>query len=301
MANQPNKPLGIFVVVLAILLSNCGTSPDRVRSDAELALSEADALLSSGNRNEAYQLYYQLSLLYPDSARIKQKLAESRTEDNSKAQNDLRGSSLSKRKAVSRSILLRILLYIPDRIADIFDTFSFGIGTGFGVGAGAWVTKAAQVDLMAGSQGQFGWFHKRQAGFQVKDELSATIGPVGASWMDGVKGAGPNRDEIESLTYLHSPRDENYQNFGDYWSTGVHALVPGLSISAEFHFFEVLDLIAGFFFFDLSNDDWATTESLDLNTEQARLLRLLEKYAGSMSEEQVRELAKMYPLRGAEK
>ncbi len=136
----------------------------------------------------------------------------------------------------THSIFHKILLYIPNRILDVFDIFRVRLRAGPGVAVGVRATKLAQVyvgsyaSLYAGLPGpRLRPFPKLPVG--VETNSGATVSVVDATVTGGL---GPDYSSTE---------------FG----FGAQLALVGFDIG--FDPYELLDFAAGLLIFDLRDDD----------------------------------------------
>lgn len=131
-----------------------------------------------------------------------------------------------------RSLTTSLLLYLPNRVFDVFDIVRAGVDVGPGVGASAQVTSAARAAYM--SRISVG------VGLQTLRHL-----PVKAA-ADAELGAGPLGGDVgPGLGWYRSPADIRLE---------VHPLVAGAHVAVEP--LEIIDLVTGLFGFDPSDDDF---------------------------------------------
>lgn len=159
------------------------------------------------------------------------------------------------------SVLRSVLLYLPNRLLDTLDVFSLGIGVPsvahvfpatFHVNAHA--TRAVQAGL-GSTHGLFVGkdFRRRLAWGMKQDEIS--IGPFTVTQLERFQGEGEASAKVGRAGVLQ-PSDEPFaKDMTDYWAVGAHAGAILLAVQADIHPVEILDVLFGFFFVDISRDD----------------------------------------------
>lgn len=155
-------------------------------------------------------------------------------------------------------IWARLLLWVPNRILDAIDTFSFDVHVGIGAGVDVHVTRAVQaVAMLRGGTAGIGWHWGRSLGVLTRTEAGLAAGPfgfnAGTMAMAGTAGA-----DSGSLTIggIHSPGDEVYaEERRDYWAAGASVTAGVVGVDVDVHLGEILDLILGIFLIDIYGDD----------------------------------------------
>ena len=130
-----------------------------------------------------------------------------------------------------RPIIVDILLYIPNRVLDLFDIPRLGVSVGPGLGVDLTATKALNVTLMAKASVGLG--------FQTFRHL-----PVEAAAYSAV-GVGP-------LEAVADPGLAWYRSDLDFRAE-LHLLLIGAHVAVEVG--EIFDFLAGILFFDPEEDD----------------------------------------------
>jgi hypothetical protein len=138
--------------------------------------------------------------------------------------------------AESHGALHRIVMYIPNRVLDVFDIVRCRVRVGPGVAVDARATKVASAfvgsyaSVYAGLPGPRNRpFPKLPIGLESRNGAQASV--VDATVTGGI---GPDYGPAEI-------------------GVGVQAVIVGLDVGVEP--LEILDLLAGFFFINLTNDD----------------------------------------------
>ena len=127
-------------------------------------------------------------------------------------------------------LLVTLLLYLPNRVIDLFDVVRFGVDVGPGIGLHLQATDALQAKAI--SSASVG------VGLQTLRHL-----PVHVGTRSGV-GAGPIEVSAEAWDWHLSPGDFRVE---------FYVLLVGAHVAVEP--FEIVDALAGFLFFDPQDDD----------------------------------------------
>ena len=129
----------------------------------------------------------------------------------------------------------RVLFYIPNRIFDVFDLVRARVRVGPGLAVGARVTKYG--DLYAGGYSTlFVGIH----GPRLEPRIPW---PIGLESRAGIEATAVADASTEGPTY-------GYGEIG----TGFQAAIVGIDVGIDAA--EILDLVLGFFFIDLTGDDF---------------------------------------------
>jgi hypothetical protein len=136
------------------------------------------------------------------------------------------------RKPKGRSIFTHILLYIPNRVVDVFDIVRAGVSVGPGIGVDLTATQYLNVSLLAKTSVGLGFQTFRHLPAEAAATTAVGIGPFKA-------------DPEAGLAWHRSPGDIRVE---------LHALLVGAHACVEP--FEIFDLIVGFLFFDPVGDDF---------------------------------------------
>lgn len=255
--------------------------PQRVAEILEQSSAAAQAHLQASQDFEAAQLLMGIEQVDPDfppaqplRARVPEDLLRRRYPS-------ALGSNVAFRPPVDRSIPIRILLYLPDRIFDLLDIVSFDMSSGLGVGAEVHLTRALQLGGQAGYGLALGWFDHRALGVQQQLITGAAVGPMATRYL--VIGGGSTAGlqlVVDEASGTDTPYLPLYQEFRDYWAVGASAsLLYGAS--ADVHPVEVADLLAGFVTVDFLHDDFATTRGLQLTGMDRQLLKRMHDVEAS--------------------
>jgi hypothetical protein len=124
-----------------------------------------------------------------------------------------------------------VVMYLPNRVVDLFDVLRFGVNLGPGVGIQAKATDPVQVTWMTRASVGVGFQSFRHVPGYAATETAAALGPAGAE-----AGLG--------LGWHQSPTDLRLE---------VHPAIAGAHVAVDP--VEILDFVLGFFTVDIREDD----------------------------------------------
>lgn len=125
-----------------------------------------------------------------------------------------------------------ILMYLPNRVFDLFDMVRFGVDVGPGIGGQAKATDAAQLQFVSRASVGAGLQGLRHLPVQASNESGAGVGPV-----DLTPTAGFN--------WFESPTDVRIF---------AHALLVGAHVAVDP--VEIADFVTGLVLIDIRDDDY---------------------------------------------
>ncbi|HKE00146.1 MAG TPA: hypothetical protein VKE69_03995 [Planctomycetota bacterium] len=132
----------------------------------------------------------------------------------------------------SRPVLWTILMYVPNRILDIFDIARFGVEVGPGIGFDLEVTEALRVAAMTRATVGLGYQTLRHMPIKSAAETYAGVGPIDL----GV-----------------SPGMNWWRNF---WDVRADVQVALVGAHVAVNPAEIADAVLGFFLIDIMDDDF---------------------------------------------
>jgi hypothetical protein len=136
-----------------------------------------------------------------------------------------------KKEKESRGFLMGVVMYLPDRVFDLFDVARAGVNVGPGVGIQLKATDAVQLTAMARTSLGLGLETLRHSPVAAGAETSAEMSIVGAGADAG-------------LTWPQSPTDIRVE---------LHPLIVGAHAAVDP--VEILDFVLGFVLIDIRDDD----------------------------------------------
>jgi hypothetical protein len=129
------------------------------------------------------------------------------------------------------STLSTVLLYLPNRVLDLFDVVRLGVNAGPGFGAQAKATDAAQAMYLSRTSVGVG--------------LQGLRHPPVHAGVEGALGAGPLGEDVTAgLGWYHSSTDVRVE---------VHPAIVGAHVAVDP--VEIVDFLLGLFTVDLRDDD----------------------------------------------
>lgn len=135
------------------------------------------------------------------------------------------------KKDESRGFLMGVVMYLPDRVFDLFDVARAGVNLGPGAGIQLKATDAVQLTAMARTSVGLGLETLRHSPVAAGAETSASVSIVGAGADAG-------------LTWPQSPTDIRVE---------LHPLIVGAHAAVDP--VEILDFVLGFALIDIRDDD----------------------------------------------
>lgn len=253
----------LLIPFLFSLFSNCKTTVNYKEFNTEVKelVAEANRLQKEGRLDEAVYLAHLVKDYEPKNQVIQSILERaSSIEESSLKPHGWLGFNKSKRpKLKNIETWERILWYIPDRIADFLDIFSVTITTGPHWGASAWITRAGQVTAFGGGSVGLGYFQKRNIGLKAEASGEIGLGPIVPTVIGGSRAGSNGVDFVLTKDIWHKPSDDLYEHYRDYWGVGAKVGLAIIGFEIEIHPVEIFDFGAGFFLYDIGNDDFSTT------------------------------------------
>lgn len=159
-----------------------------------------------------------------------------------------------------RGIQGKLLMYIPNRVADLFDIFSVSLETGLAIGVTARITYGFGLVGEAGSTGALIKGYNRQYGTALTEGYYAQfLFPMATNLQRPLTYGNVNPFWIEGWNYPFpsNPVFERGNGAFDYWAIEAGATcLAGAKVAV--HPVEILDFITGFFLIDISGDDYGT-------------------------------------------
>lgn len=134
-------------------------------------------------------------------------------------------------KEGGHGILWAVLMYIPNRVIDLFDVARFGVDVGPGIGLDGEATDALQARAIAQTSVGAGFQSFRHLPIQTGTQSALGVGPVSADTQIG--------------GWYRSPTD---------FRVGAHAVLVGAHAAIDP--VEIADFVLGFVFIDIRDDDF---------------------------------------------
>lgn len=269
------KPATILFLVAITLAPACASSRSGPQVDGLLgsAWLAARAQQELGNEAESFQLAAAVVRVDPEHAGAARLMAGFESDNEQLFDHPFLGSNFKQRPEVNRSMAARVLLYLPDRLLDMADVFSFDVHFGLGAYANVHFTRAAQAGGGFRAVGGFGWHDQRSLGLQSQSIVGVSALGMGTqafgASMVGTSGVFSTGD---AMVGLHRPSMEIYQDYLDYWAVGASVTAGIVGVDFDFHPIELVDALLGFTTLDILNDDFGRTRGLRLTRDERSLL-----------------------------
>jgi len=270
-----------ILLLLLLLLPACATfiPPDVVQQKIDQANLAARQYLEEQNEPAAAQLVQAVLAIHPaDPDALAFNAAFPASEFENVFPRGYLGSNRAHRTLSRSSGLARTLLYLPDRVLDLLDVFSFDVHLGWGLFLNLHVTRAVQLGAGGRVAAGLGWHDHRSFGVQTLSEGEIVIPAVGLQGIAGLLAGTSGLYSVgDGLAGVHGPMAELYQVYRDYWAVGFQAtgLVGGIDF--DFHPVEMADFLVGFSTVDFLHDDLAATDTISMrNTDRNLLWTLAE-------------------------
>lgn len=130
----------------------------------------------------------------------------------------------------SRGLGTHVLLYLPNRVLDLFDVARVGVDVGPGLGIELKATEAVQAMALTTFAIGVGFQGLRHLPFRVGSEAAFGVGPLGGT--------------AEIGGWYRSPTE---------FRVGLHLLLVGAHASVDP--VEIVDFVLGFLLIDIKDDD----------------------------------------------
>jgi hypothetical protein len=270
-----------YALMLALGLCSACAQP-RTGPEIDVLLADAmeasDARLAQGDAVGAYKLARLVALVDPGYPGVKGHEAILPVELEELFSNPVMGSNVAQREPTDPDLYERLLWYLPDRVLDALDIISFDVHMGFGLFVDLHATRAAQLGLGFRTVGGVGWHDHRSLGIQTQVQASANVLAFGRESYDAyLVGTSEVRAGRWSVSELHAPTSELYQEYKDYWAIGAGVTALWVGADVDIHLLEIFDFAVGWFTFDPLNDDNATTQGTRFTPAEAELVSLLSQ------------------------
>ncbi len=157
--------------------------------------------------------------------------------------------------AEGRNPGLRVLMYPVNRVLDVADIVSLGVGLEPGVYLDAHVTRLVQLGGGVGGGTEVGWWPHRELGLRAGTIGALHLGPWSAAKMEFFRGGTRGGESLEyEMLGFNVPGDPVFREQLDYLGIGARLMLL-LGLNFEFHPAEVLDAVLGILFIDFREDD----------------------------------------------
>jgi hypothetical protein len=259
-------------LLVCVVLTGCATpySPEQIEYTMQKSLISAQKLADTGKKEEAKLLVGAMDEINPNYAGLKELETKCGYEKTSAS---ILGENVRRRAKDDSSIITRIILYVPDRVFDLLDIFSFDIHFGGGVFANAHATRALQAGAGLRSVGGLGWHDYRSLGVESQKEAGLNVLALGAQGYSATRvGTSGIQETSQGMAGIHFPSDLIYQEYRDYWAVGGSVTAVFIGFDFDVHPVQIVDFLLGFIGIDICNDDFAGTRMVSLSGLDKQLL-----------------------------
>jgi hypothetical protein len=273
------------------LLVSMGTSCTPYRTGGEVdvlldyAMRASTERMAQGNALESLQFASVVAEIDPDYPGVQRAMVGMPADLEQLFDRPVLGSNVAIRQPIDASWYAHVLWYLPDRILDALDTFSFDLHLGLGLWVDVHATRALQVGLGGRTVAGVGWHANRSLGLQTQSQAGVNFLAFGAEGYSAMHvGTSGVRAGTWSESGLHAPSSPLYQDYKDYWAVGASATALFVGVDADVHLMQVYDFLAGWFLFDPLNDDFASSTGVEFSTRERQLMRSLGEIASNTKE-----------------
>lgn len=278
---------GPALALLVLMATGCSTPRTGGEVDIlmDYAMRSSTERMAQGNALESLQMARAVAEIDPKYPGVQKALVGMPADLEHLFDRKILGSNVAIRQPIDASWYAHVLWYIPDRLLDALDTFSFDVHLGIGLWVDAHATRAIQVGLGGRTVAGVGWHTNRSLGLQTQSQAGVNLlafGTEGYSAMHA--GTSGVRAGSWSEAGLHNPSSTIYQDYKDYWAVGGSVTALFVGADADVHLIQVYDFLVGWLLFDPLNDDFASTTGVALSTRERQLMRSLGEIASSKEE-----------------
>jgi hypothetical protein len=266
---------GFFICLLWLTAGACASLPSQeiINAQLEHTLIAAQSHYDKGQVTEAAILTDAVQRIEPDYEGVSALGEKISKKDGDILKRGILGTNRRLRTKTDWFPMKHLLFYIPDRILDALDIFSFDLHFGLGAFANVHATRAVQVGAGLRSKAGLGWHNQRSLGFAAESEVGVSVLGLGAqSFAGSMAGTSGVFTTGNSLAGLHLPSSDLYQEYRDYWAIGADVTAGLIGVSVDIHPIQIFDLIGGLFLIDFARDDICTTRGLKLTPVEKELL-----------------------------
>ncbi|MGQ0551657.1 MAG: hypothetical protein ACT4PU_00380 [Planctomycetota bacterium] len=269
-----------LVWIAAIGCSAPPKSCEDIESRMDNAVRRSKVLSEqSGQMPEAWQLYRAVDALDPQHPGVADLRAKLGPAHEDLFERPMLGSNFRQRPQADRWFISKVLWYLPDRVLDILDVFSFDVHFGLGAFVNVHLTRFFQGGAGFRSVGGIGWHRHRSLGLMAQAEAGIVFPVAGTQAYGGsIIGTSGIIVGSDSLAGMHRPSAEFYQEYRDYWAIGAAVTAAIVGVDFDFHPVQLADALVGFAAVDFLNDDFAHTRGLNLNSSDRLLVRELREF-----------------------
>ena len=298
----------IAISAMLIFFASCASAPsfEKINDRSTRLILEAEKLISQNKEDEAVKILSLVAEIHPDDKNLAAVVSQLKPENQELVKDrnfvgKASGFNVRAKHKIKSSILVKILLYIPNRILDILDLFSLRFSYGPQIGASVWATRGWHQGLYTGNITGIALLdQKKNIGVYREASFEFAVLPLGLGYynVSAEKNGSSGTHLGEGSNFYHNPKDPIYQEYRDYWSTGVKVGVGYSGAEIEFHWLELFDLFAGMLFFDPLNDDLGSAKKYKFSKYQTQLMKDLRNNVKRIGADNMNTYKNKYPSLG---
>ena len=164
--------------------------------------------------------------------------------------------NIDQKASTSRIIADKVIMYIPNRIVELFDIFSLELGSGVTAKLGVRLTHAVGIGAGIGPTVKAVKGFNRTYGFALDDGWQAYFLPVGKGDLTREYTIGNVPDFWYIYSGMQTPGEPIFADkIKDYWAIEVEAAALA-DVKFGLHPLNIADFITGLFFYDLLDNDY---------------------------------------------
>jgi hypothetical protein len=162
---------------------------------------------------------------------------------------------------------LWVAMYPVNRLLDVADIVSLGVGIEPGVYLDVHATRLAQLGGGFGGGTEVGWWPHRELGLRAGSISGLHIGPWSGAKMTFSRVGTRGQESLEyQLLGINTPGAPIFQEQVDYLGIGARIMML-VGLNFELHPVEVLDAVLGFAFIDFKEDDIGNRPAPEVQNE----------------------------------
>ena len=268
-----------YILVICVLWLTAGAcaslppSQDLINAQLEHTIVAAQYHYDKGQETEASILTEAVQRVEPNYEGVSELSQKISAKGGDITKRGILGINRRLRTKTDWFFMKHLIFYVPDRILDVLDIFSFDLHVGLGVLANVHATRAVQVGAGLRTKAGLGFHQQRSLGFAAESEVGVSVLGLGAqSFAGSMTGTSGVITSGDSFAGLHRPSSDLYQEYRDYWAIGADVTAGLTGVSVDIHPIQIFDLIGGLFLIDFARDDICTTRGLKLSPVEKELL-----------------------------
>ncbi len=163
---------------------------------------------------------------------------------------------VGQKNSTGRIIADKVIMYIPNRLAELLDIFSLELGSGATAKLGVRATHALGIGAGVGPSGKIVKGFNRTYGLALDDGWQAYIVATGKGDLTREYTIGNLPDFWYIYSGMQKPNESIFADkTKDYWALEVEAAAL-IDVKFGLHPLNIADFITGIFFYDLLDNDY---------------------------------------------